>query len=156
MGSKTEGQMNIRAILAVLSVGALLIPQPASAFGALAVGVPAEVARSGFAYGINANSPTEAMARETALSNCRGTNPNSEVHSESSQPARALCTVVTTFRHQCAVVAQDPAAGTPGVGWAIAPTLEAATHQAINNCRATAGESRKQFCASDAYSCDTK
>ncbi len=148
--------MNIGAILAVLSIGALLIPQPASAFGALAVGVPADVARSGFAYGINADSPTEAMARETALSNCRGTNPNSQVQSESSQPARALCTVVTTFRHQCAVVAQDPAAGTPGVGWAIAATLEAATQQAINNCKATAGESRKQFCVRDAYSCDTK
>jgi len=148
--------MNIGAIFAVLSVGALLIPQPASAFGALAVGVPADVARSGFAYGINADSPTEAVARETALSNCRGTNPNSQVHSQSSQPARALCTVVTTFRHKCAVVAQDPAAGTPGVGWAIAPTLEAATQQAMDNCRATAGESRKQFCARDAYSCDTK
>jgi len=121
--------MNSGAILAVLSIGALLISQQASAFGALAVGVPAEVARSGFAYGINVNSATEAMARETALSNCRGTNPNSEVHSESSQPARALCTVVTTFRHQCAVVAQDPAAGTPGVGWAIAPTLEAARNR---------------------------
>jgi len=156
MGSKTEGQMNSGAILAALSVGALLISQPASAFGAFAVGVPADVTRSGFAYGINVNAPTEAMARETALSNCRGTNPNSQVHSQSSQPARALCTVVTTFHHKCAVVAQDPAAGTPGVGWAVAPTLEAATKQAIDNCKATAGESRKQFCARDAYNCDTK
>jgi hypothetical protein len=148
--------MNIGAVLAVLSVGALLTSQPASAFGALAVGVAADVARSGFAYGINVNAPTEAMARETALSDCRGTNPNSEVHSESSKPARALSTVVTTFRHKCAVVAQDPAAGTPGVGWAVALTLEAATQQAIDNCTATAGESRKQFCARDAYNCDTK
>ena len=114
--------MNIGAVLAVLNVGVLLTSQPASAFGALAVGVPADVARSGFAYGINVNSPTEAMARETALSNCRGTNPNSQVQSQSSQPARALCTVVTTFRHKCVVVAQDPAARTP-----VAPTLEAAT-----------------------------
>jgi hypothetical protein len=146
--------MNIGALLAVLNVGALLISQPASAFGALAVGVPADVSHSGFAYGINVNAPTEAMARETALSNCRGTNANSQVHSQSSQPARALCTVVTTFRHQCAAVAEDPAAGTPGVGWAVAPTLEDATQQAINNCRATAGATRKQFCARDAYNCD--
>ena len=148
--------MNIGAILAALSVGALLIPQPASAFGALAVGVPPDVVHGGFAYGINADSPTEALARATALNNCRGTNPNSHVVSQSSSPARALCTVVTTFHHQCAVVAQDPAAGTPGVGWAVAPTLQAATKQAIDNCMATAGELRKKFCARDAYQCDTK
>ena len=69
---------------------------------------------------------------------------------------RALCTVVTAFHHQCAVVAQDPAAGTPGIGWAIAPTLQAATKQAMANCMATAGKSRRQFCARDAYQCDTK
>ncbi len=148
--------MNIRTILAALSVGALLVPQPASAFGALAVGVPPNVAHDGFAYGMNADSPTEALARATALSNCRGTNPNSHVVSQSSSPARALCTVVTAFHHQCAVVAQDPAAGTPGIGWAIAPTLQAATKQAMANCMATAGESRRQFCARDAYQCDTK
>lgn len=148
--------MKIGAILAALGLAALLMPQSALAFGALAAGVPTDVANDGFAYGINVNAPTEEIARTTALSNCKGTNPNSRVQSQSSSPARDLCTVVTTFHHQCAAVAEDPAAGTPGIGWGIAPTLEAATQQALDNCMATAGETRKQFCARDAYNCDTQ
>lgn len=148
--------MRIRAILAAWGVAILLIPQSASAFGALAVGVPANVAKDGFAYGINVDAPTEDVARATAFANCKGTNPNSQVQSQSSSPARDLCTVVMTFHHQCAAVAEDPAAGTPGIGWAIAPTLDVATRQALDNCMATAGETRKQYCARDAYNCDTK
>ncbi len=129
---------------------------PVWAYGALAVGVPPDVANQGFAYGINVDLPTEDEARDMALSNCKGTNPNSTIISQASSPAQALCTLVTTFYHQCAVVAEDPAAGTPGVGWAIAPTVEFATEQAMNNCKATAGESRQQYCARDTYSCDTK
>ena len=100
------------------------------------------VAKDGFAYGINVDAPTEEVARATALSNCKGTNPSSQVQSQLSSPARDLCTVVTTFHHQCAAVAEDPAAGTPGIGWGIAPTLDAATRQALDNCVATAGETR--------------
>lgn len=148
--------MNFGAILAAWGVAALLIPQSASAFGALAVGVPTDVAKDGFAYGINVDAPTEEIARATALRNCKGTNPNSQVQSQSSSPARDLCTVVTSFHHQCAAVAEDPASGTPGIGWGIAPTLDVATRQALDNCMATAGETRKQFCARDAYNCDTK
>ncbi len=126
------------------------------AYGALAVGVPSNVAVDGFAYGTNVDSPSEDVARDTALSNCKGTNPNSTVNSQPSGPAQKLCTLVTTFHLQCVAVAEDPAAGTPGVGWAVAPTLESATEQAMNNCKATAGEARAQFCARDSYSCDTK
>jgi hypothetical protein len=148
--------MKIGAILGAWGVAALLIPQSALAFGALAVGVPADVVKDGFAYGINVDAPTEDVARATAVRNCKGTNPDSQVQSQSSSPARDLCTVVKTFHHQCAAVAEDPAAGTPGIGWGIAPTLDAATRQALDNCMATAGEGRKAFCARDAYNCDTK
>src|SRR5208337_1553241 len=58
---RTEVHMKI--ILAALGVAALLIPQSALAFGALAVGVPADVAKDGFAYGINVDAPTEEVAR---------------------------------------------------------------------------------------------
>jgi hypothetical protein len=146
--------MKTLIIIAGLNLAAITISAPASAYGALAVGVPSDVSKQGFAYGINVNSPTEDAARQTALNNCKGLNPNSQVHSQASSPAQALCTLVTTFNHQCAVVAQDPAAGTPGIGWAVAPTLQAATDQAMNNCMATAGDSRKQYCERDSFSCD--
>lgn len=148
--------MRVAAIVLTLAVGAYLAPHPAMAYGGLAVGVPSNVAKDGFAYGIVADAPTEAVARETALRSCQGIQANSQVQSPASGPAKKLCTLVTTFQHQCAVVAQDPAAGTPGIGWAVAPTLAAATQQALDNCRATAGEARKQYCARDGYRCDTK
>lgn len=134
------------------------MPGPVLAFGALAVGVPPDVSKDGFAYAMQVNAASEQEASDSALNTCRGTStdPNVVVHSQSSTEARAVCTVVETFSHQCVVVAEDPAAGTPGVGWAIAPTLEVATQQALANCRATAGESRQQFCAVDSQSCDTQ
>jgi len=146
--------MKIGVISATLGALALTAPLPAAAWGALAVGVPNNVAKDGFAYGINSNAPTEEVARATALSTCRGTEANAQVHSPSSDPAKALCTVVTSFQHQCAVVAEDPAAGTPGIGWAVAASLDVATQQAMDNCKATAGATRQQFCKRDAYNCD--
>jgi hypothetical protein len=148
--------MKTLSLFAAVGMSAILGSAPAMAYGALAVGVPADVATQGFAYGMNGDSPTEDAARSQALTACNGTNPNRVQHSTASSPAQALCTLVTTFQHQCAAVAEDPAAGTPGVGWAVAPTLAVASKQAMDNCMATAGESRKQFCKVDASSCDTK
>ena len=148
--------MKALSLVLVVGLSALFGSAPAMAYGALAVGVPADVANQGFAYGMNVDSTTEDAARDAAMSSCKGTNATSVQVSQASSPAQALCTLVTTFHHQCAVVAEDPAAGTPGVGWAVAPTLEDATKQAIDNCMATAGESRKQFCKRDGYNCDTK
>jgi len=146
----------MKRIIMVLCAAATLAPLPAFAFGALAVGVPADVSKDGFAYAMQVNAPSEQQASDSALNTCRGTStdPNVVVHSQSSAPARAVCAIVQTFSHQCAVVAEDPAAGTPGVGWGIAPTLDVATQQAMANCRATAGASRQQFCAVDSQSCD--
>ena len=148
--------MKILLFFAAIGLSAITGTAPAMAYGALVVGVPSDVASQGFSYGINVDSPTEDAARDTAMTACKGTNPNSVQHSQASSPAQALCTLVTTFHRQCAAVAEDPAAGTPGVGWAVAPTIEAASKQAMDNCMATAGESRKQFCKTDSYSCDTK
>ena len=148
--------MRVAMIVLAAALGATVTPHQASAYGALAVGVPANVARDGFASGITVDRPTEADARESALRTCRGQDPNARVQSQASGPAQKLCTLVTTFHRQCAVVAQDPAAGTPGIGWAVAPTLAEATQQALDNCRATAGATRKQYCVRDGYNCDTK
>lgn len=134
-------------IAVALAVAAVLAPTPASADGALAVGVPADVSKDGFAYGRNVNSPTEQAARERALQLCR-------TAKDSSDAARNLCTVVMSFHRQCVSVAMDPAAGTPGVGWAVAPTREAAEQQALSNCIATAGPARQQYCVKSDSACD--
>jgi Domain of unknown function (DUF4189) len=138
------------ATATVAIVGGLLVlaPAPVRADGALAVGVPSDVAKDGFAYGRNVNSPTEAAARARALELCQ------HAH-DASDEARRVCTVVQGFHRQCVSVAMDPKAGTPGVGWAIAPTKQAAEKQALANCRATAGASRQQFCVMSDSACDT-
>jgi Domain of unknown function (DUF4189) len=140
----------IHTLLAVTLIsGAIFWPARSSADGALAVGVPADVAKQGFAYGFITNKASANEARTVALKNCRDPNP------ASSAPARALCTLVSSFHDQCIAVAEDPAAGTPGIGWAISPTLETAEKQALDNCRATAGATRQDFCkVEDNARCD--
>jgi hypothetical protein len=134
------------AAAAVLLV-ALFASPTARADGAIAVGVPANVSKDGFAYGRNVNSPNQQAASDRALQLCR-------TAKDSSDQARRLCTVVMSFHRQCVAVAMDPAAGTPGIGWAVTPTLEAARQQALANCRATAGPNRVQYCAVSDSTCD--
>lgn len=122
-------------------------PLPALAEGAIAVGAPPDVVHQGFAYGIEINAVDDATARQNAYDKCR-TAPNS------SDMAHNACTVVTGFHQQCAAVSMDPAAGTPGVGWAVAPLRAAAEQQAINNCMATAGADRQSYCVKSASFCD--
>lgn len=135
------------AAAAALLAAALLAPVPGACDGALAVGAPADIAKDGFAYGRNVNSPTEAAASDKALDLCRHAK-------ESTDTARGLCTIVTSFKGQCVSVAMDPQEGTPGVGWAVAPTREAAEQQALARCMDTAGADRRQFCVKSDSACD--
>lgn len=139
-----------RAVLAVAVVAglAMLHPYPAAAEGALAVGLPKDVAKDGFAYAYSTGKSDSQVARKEALDTCRKPADN-----KSSQ-ARALCKVVGTFTNQCVAVAIDPATGTPGVGWAIAGDLASAQAGAIAQCKATAGASRQDFCKMDNSRCD--
>jgi hypothetical protein len=121
----------------------------ARADGALAVGVPADVAKDGFAYGREVNAPSQAAARQRALNLCR-------TAKNSTDTARQACTVVQSFHRRCVSVAMDPAAGTPGVGWAVASTRHAAEQAALANCRVTAGPNRQQFCVTSDSACDSR
>lgn len=98
---------------------------PAAAEGALAVGLPKDVAKDGFAYGYSTGKADTKTARDAALDLCRKPADNRSVQ------ARALCAVVGTFNNQCVAVAMDPGTGTPGVGWAIAGDLASAQAGAI-------------------------
>jgi hypothetical protein len=127
---------------------AVLWSNPSIAAGALAVGVPADVAKQGFAYGFVNNKTSPEEARTTALTTCRNPSP------VKSSQARALCAVVNTYQDQCVAVAEDPLAGTPGVGWSIANDLRTAEAQALTKCEATAGPGRRAACRVDHSACD--
>jgi hypothetical protein len=118
--------------------------QGAVAEGAIALGVTGNVAKDGYAIGININNASEAEARDAALKYCR---------SHGSDVARAKCEIFATFHDQCAAEAEDPKPGTPGAGWAIAADKAVAEKMAMTNCQATAGD-RGSFCKVVTSVCD--
>jgi Domain of unknown function (DUF4189) len=137
----------ICALAVAPACAALLWAAPCAASGALAVGVPANVAKDGFAYGYTNDKTTAKIARDGAMHSCSTTKAG-------SQAARRLCTIVRTYHDECVAVAMDPVAGTPGVGWAIAATSHEAEAQALANCEATAGPGRRAACRIDHWNCD--
>jgi hypothetical protein len=118
----------------------------AAAEGDMALGVTGNVAKDGYAIGINVNSSSQTEARDAALTYCK---------SHGSDVARAKCEIFATFRDQCAAEAEDPKPGTPGAGWAIAADKAVAEKMAMINCLATAGD-RGSFCKVVTSVCDGK
>jgi hypothetical protein len=131
----------------VLVLFALVVFRPVSgsADGALAVALPPDVVKQGFAYGYVTDYPDTDQADAQALKKCRDT---------TIAGVRPLCTVIQDFKSQCVAVAMDPQAGTPGVGWSVAPDLHTAEAQALSKCEDTAGPGRRAACAVDHSSCD--
>ena len=117
-----------------LFCGGALGPSQSLAAGALAVGLPPDVVKGGFTYGYSNNNSDVNQAEAKALNACRTTKDASN-----DANLRSLCKVLQDYSNQCIAVAMDPAAGTPGVGWAIANDLLSAERQALNKCMATAG-----------------
>jgi Domain of unknown function (DUF4189) len=96
----------------------------ARADGAIAIGLPADVAKKGVAVGTSWGYPTVEAAEARALKECLA-------FMDAPPDTRALCKVVQTFKDQCFVVALDPKNGTPGFGWAVRPTMSAAEEAAM-------------------------
>lgn len=130
-------------------VMAVAWPSASHAEGALAVGLPGDVARNGVAFGWAIGFETRAEAEAEALKKCRAFDGAPEA-------TRALCRSFQSFSGQCFAVAMDPKEGTPGVGWAVAPTQAAAERRALEACRSTAGATRRQFCEVSATRCDPR
>ncbi len=131
---------------------AALIFYPTSqgmAAGALAVGLPSDVARSGFTYGFTYDKPDEQTARQEALRQCQTTKDAAQ-----DENLRSLCTIITTFSNQCVAVAMDPRNGTPGVGWSVARDRNVAEAQAMAQCRQTDGAELQAACVVDHSGCD--
>ena len=87
-----------------------------------------------------------SAAVEAALTRCRGYKP--------APKAAAQCRSVGSFKNECYAVSFDPKEGTPGAGWAIAPTKELAEERAMAYCQVTAGEDRRDFCKIEESKCD--
>lgn len=134
--------------LAVFCGGALG-PNQSMAAGALAVGLPPDVAKGGFTYGYSNNNADPNHAEAKALDACRTTKDAAK-----DANLRSFCKVIQDYSNQCVAVSMDPAAGTPGVGWAVANDLLSAERQALNKCMETAGPSRRAACVVDHSGCD--
>jgi hypothetical protein len=132
-----------------LFCGGALGPSQSMAAGALAAGVPADVAKGGFTYGYSNNNTDTNQAEAKALNACRTTKD-----ATTDANLRSLCKVLQDYSNQCVAVAMDPAAGTPGVGWAVAGDLLSAERQALGKCMDTAGPSRRAACVVDHSGCD--
>ncbi len=117
------------AVLPSLLALALLHAQFAQSHGALAVGVPDSVIRDGIAFGYSWNAPNRNVAEAEAVNSCRN-------FDTASSDARALCKVVTTYRHGCLSIALDENGG-GGWGWAVQSSVFEAEGQALRACRST-------------------
>jgi hypothetical protein len=138
----------LRIALVVISAGlagGAVRPLPAAADGAVAIALPPDVVKQGFAYGFATDYADVNHAETEALSQCRATTISG---------VRPLCSVVKDFKDQCVAVAMDPQAGTPGVGWGVGDDLHAAEAQALAGCEETAGPGRRAACVVDHSACD--
>lgn len=135
----------VRGFVLFALAATIFRPSSGNADGALAVALPDDVVKKGFAYGYVTDYPDANKADAQALKKCRDT---------TIAGVRPLCEVIQDFKNQCVAVAMDPQAGTPGVGWSVAPDLHTAEAQALSKCESTAGPGRRAACAVDHSSCD--
>jgi hypothetical protein len=137
------------ALAAALICGAQLLPERISAEGALAVGLPGDVAKQGLAIGYSLNYETTEKAQELALKRCRE-------FQDAPQATRDLCRIVEKFSKRCLAVALDPQSGTTGIGWSTSKNQEVAEELALEKCVDTAGRKRREFCRVTLTTCDGK
>jgi hypothetical protein len=118
--------------LGVIATGLWAFMAPAFAGGAVAIGLPSDVAKDGVSLGLSSNY-TEVEAKRRAMANC-------------PKISKSLCKVLTTFKDQCATAAIDPQAGTPGFGWSLGANIQDAEKKALAKCEETAGPKRRGAC----------
>lgn len=121
------------------------VPAASLAEGAVALGLPANVATDGVAIGHSDSHDTKEGAERSAIDLCRR---------EEQGPTKGLCRIVLNFRNQCVAVAVDPLFGTAGFGWAVADTRQAAGERALTMCRDSSTPERRNACKIDGGGCD--
>jgi len=128
-----------------LLAAATLCPIRADAAGAVAEGIAPGGPQRGYSVGLATNYADEKQAKERAVAECK---------KQGNLASQQQCHVVATFTNQCATSVEDPKPGTPGVGWAVQATQQAADAEAITRCKSTAGRDRQAFCTSIIRRCD--
>jgi hypothetical protein len=131
----------------LMACGWILSASPGVADGAVAIGLPDNVAKQGVAQGYSYNAKTPDDARRVAMGYC-------EDVTKSSKQAVALCKVGKIFHEQCVSFTLDPKPGTPGYGWGVGDDKDGAEKSAMAMCLDTAGASRQQYCKVVASDCD--
>ena len=147
MAAKWRLTPGTTAVAAALICCAALLPDRSSAEGALAIGLPADVAKQGLAMGYALNYDTTEKAQELALKRCRE-------FQDAPQATRDLCKIVEKFSKRCLAVALDPQSGTTGVGWSTSKNQEVAEELAMEKCIDTSGRKRREFCRVTYTACD--
>jgi Domain of unknown function (DUF4189) len=135
------------AVPCILGVALVLSVTPAFAEGAVALGRPDEIAKAGVAIGIASSYDDNTSAAKAALAKC-------QANKDAPPATLSLCRVLAYFRDQCAAVALDKKAGTPGFGWSIGIDKASAQQEALAACKATAGKVRERFCEQAILFCD--
>jgi Domain of unknown function (DUF4189) len=128
------------ALIALLLI-TMALPSLSRAHGALAIGIPENIALHGFSIGFAWDKPNADIARVDALRTCL------DLQTATLQ-ARGLCRVVTTFSRQCLSIANDP--GGSGWGWGVDPSGARAQSKALASCVSTVRKS----CSIAATQCD--
>ncbi len=144
-------QMPTAGVLCALTIlaGAVLRPDTGNADAALAVGLPADVAKQGIAMGYALNYASKEAAQAEALKRCRA-------FRDAPQATRDICKIVENFRDRCMAIALDPDTGTTGLGWSVSKKQELAEEIAMERCVDTAGKKRRDFCRITFTRCDKK
>lgn len=119
----------------------------AGAHGAIALGKTDDIQTGGLAMGTSHNYDTAEGAKLRALEECLS-------FADAPLATRGLCKVAATFDRQCFAISLDPKAGTPGMGWSVAPKKEDAETVAVERCRETAGADRAAYCVVSLSNCD--
>ena len=136
-----------RFALASIAAICLVVPGPALAYAAIAIGQPPDVARGGLAFGAGWHQVSREKSESEALAKCRTTD-------SAPESARYLCRIVAHFDNRCMSIALDPRAGTYGYGWGLADTMQEADDIAMTYCRATAREEAAACVYSKLKGCD--
>ena len=137
-----------RFTLAGIAAICSIVPGPALAYAAVAIGQPPDIAKGGLAMGAAWHQDSREKSETEALAHCRA-------FLSAPESTRNLCRIVAHFDKRCISIALDPRASTYGFGWAMSDTLQEADDIAMTNCRATAREEAAACVFSKLRNCDS-
>ena len=142
------------AVIFAFAVSAVFAA-PVLADGALAIGVPNGNLNKGFVYGMSWDADSAVLAQTKAMSLCKGIDLTNNKVPDRASEAQAACEVVKTFSNQCVAVTMngDQHTVATGMGYGVAPDLDAAKQQAMLTCNGMRG-GKGRNCVVAGQGCD--